>query len=105
MEEAKLILWERARLGRPISYSELAGQIRTINFQANDKPFHDLLGYLSVREHSEGRGLLSVLVVHKGGDLRPGKGFFQLAKECGLTGDEEKIWSDQFSKVTTMHQS
>jgi len=30
-----------------------------------------------------GRGMLSVIVVHKEGDMQPGPGFFELAGELG----------------------
>lgn len=43
--------------------------------------------------------MLSVLVVHKGGDMKPGKGFFELANHLGLSGDDDAIWIEQFKKV------
>lgn len=41
--------------------------------------FHDMLGNISRYEHSNGRPLLSVVVVT--GDYIPGRGFFTLAKD------------------------
>jgi len=44
---------------------------------------------------SPDRGMLSVVVVHKSGDKRPGSGFFQLAKRLRRVGpndDEEAVW-------------
>lgn len=83
-----------------ITYSELAGKITSISFRADEKPFHTLLGQISVEEHQAGRGMLSVLVVHKSGDLRPGSGFFELAHLLGhKSRDREKVWSDEFKRV------
>lgn len=42
-----------------------------------------MLGEVSVEEEAADRGLLSVLVVHKVGDMQPGPGFFELANELG----------------------
>jgi len=40
-----------------------------------------MLGEISQEEDAAGRGMLSVIVVHKVGDMQPGPGFFQLAKK------------------------
>ena len=40
--------------------------------------------------HAAGRGMLSVIVVHKQGDMQPGPGFFELAQRLGRdTSDTE----------------
>jgi hypothetical protein len=39
-----------------------------------------MLGEISL-EGAAGRGMLSVIVVHKDGDMQPGPGFFELAEE------------------------
>lgn len=98
--EAKKILAGYAKDGVPVSYSDLAGQIRSAKFDPASNAFAELLGDVSTREFNKGRGLLTVLVVHKGGDLKPGKGFFDLARSLGLSGDDEKIWIEQFNFVT-----
>lgn len=99
--ETKRILAQCAKDGHPISYSELASQIKSARFDPASQAFAALLGDLSTREYRKGRGMLSVLVVHKGGDLKPGKGFFELAKSLGVVGDEEEVWVDQFNFVTS----
>ena len=44
--------------------------------------------------------MLSVLVVHKTGDLRPGKGFYTCAEQLRMdTSDPERLWIDQVNKV------
>jgi hypothetical protein len=42
-----------------------------------------LIGEISCEEDADGRGMLSVVVVHKGGDMQPGPGFFELAEQLG----------------------
>jgi hypothetical protein len=37
-------------------------------------------------EHSNGRPMLTALVVHLGSDNNPGEGFFSIAKEFGMYG-------------------
>jgi hypothetical protein len=86
--------------GATIAYSDLAAKIRSIPFSADGRPFHSLLGQISVEEHRAGRGMLSVLVVHKSGDRRPGPGFFELAHLLGhKSTNRDKVWSDEFRKV------
>ena len=44
--------------------------------------------------------MLSVIVVHKAGDKRPGAGFFKLADRLGRTSsDQEQIWIEELAKV------
>jgi hypothetical protein len=51
------------------------------------------------RTSKEG-GMLSVIVVHKHGDMQPGKGFYHLAKSIGRdVTDELKCWVDEFNYV------
>lgn len=99
-KEAKKILAQCARAGQPISYSSLADSMKQVRFDPASQAFTALLGDISTREFERGRGMLTVLVVHKGGDLKPGKGFFDLASTLGVTGDEEKVWIEQFQFVT-----
>jgi len=60
-----------------------------------------LLERVSREEHACGRGLLSVIVVHKYGDQEPGNGFYDLAKELGFdVSDRVAFWVSEFSRVT-----
>jgi hypothetical protein len=55
-----------------------------------------LLGQISKAEDAEGRGMLSVIVVHKTGEKRgqPGDGFFKLAQEFGRdVRDRLQFWA------------
>lgn len=88
------------RGGGVLSYSDLAARIRSIAFQPDDRSFHHLLGQISVEEDGAGRGMLSVVVVHAGGDFRPGPGFYALAQELGRdTRDREEFWIKESSRV------
>ncbi len=81
--EVKAVLVERAKLRGMIPYSDLVKQIRSIQVGAHDPSLFHLLGEVSREEDEAGRGMLSVVVVHKHGDMQPGPGFFELAKAFG----------------------
>ena len=99
-EEIRSILIEAARLRRMITYSDLVGQVNAVTFNAFDQRLFAILGQISSEEHGEGRPLLSVLVVHKVGDMKPGDGFFELAAALGCdTSDVLKAWIVEVQKV------
>ena len=59
-----------------------------------------LLGQISEDEDKAGRGMLSVVVVHKTGDQRPGPGFFEWAEELGYeVGDKDEFWIAMLNRV------
>jgi molybdopterin synthase catalytic subunit len=83
-----------------ISYSDLVKHIQTIKLDAHDPRLFHMLGEISSDEDAAGRGMLSVLVVHKVGDMQPGTGFFELAKQLGRnTSNILKCWVDELHKV------
>jgi hypothetical protein len=100
-DEIRAILIEKAKqraIG--ITYSDLVEQIKSVRFSAHDQRLFAILGQISVTEHEQGRPLLSVLVVHKTGDMQPGQGFFELAKALGFdTSNLLKTWVDEFKRV------
>jgi len=94
------VLIARARDKGKISYTELTGMVHIIHFSPDAAAFHHMLDEISKEENEAGRGMLSVLVVHKAGDMMPGPGFFKLAKKLERdTSDREKCWVDEFNKV------
>lgn len=100
MDQAKAALVERARLRGMMTYSELAEAITAIDLSAHDVRLFSLLGQLSEEEYKAGRGMISALVVHKHGDMEPGLGFYDLAKELGLdTSDRLACWIGQVHQV------
>ena len=105
-EEMHSVLVKCARDERSISYSELAQQIGPISFQPDARAYHAMLGEISTAEHEEGRGMLTVLVVHKEGDALPGPGFFELGQRLGYdTTDKLSFWSAEFKRVLLAYRS
>ena len=99
-EEMRQALIHRAREEDTMSYTELTTKIHAIHFAPDDHSLHYMLGELSEGEDAVGRGMLSVIVVHKEGDKMPGPGFFLLAKKLGRdTSDHVRCWSDELTRV------
>ena len=99
-EEMREILAIRARLKGMIPYSELVGRIETISMEPDSYALAHMLGEISGEEDAAGRGMLSVIVVHKLGDMQPGPGFFQLAKKLGRdTSDILTCWIEELKHV------
>jgi hypothetical protein len=79
-KEAREIMVGVARNRQMITYSDMAGQMTTIAVEAHDQDLWNIIGDVARGEEQAGRGLLSAVVVHKHGEMEPGKGFFELAK-------------------------
>jgi len=98
--EAKAILAEYAKKGLTVAYSDFVKKLHVITLEHRDPRLFHFLGEISSEEHAAGRGMLSALVVHKQGDMRPGPGFFELAERLGhKTRDMDKLWIDELQKV------
>lgn len=98
--EAWTVLIKIAAKSDVITYSSLVQQIKSIRIEAHDMRLPLLLEEISVSEDKAGRGLLSVIVVHKNGDLMPGDGFFRMAKECGRKArSKELLWDKELKYV------
>lgn len=99
-EEGTRILSEYAARGVPISYSDFVSRLSTISLEPQNPVLAHLLGEISTAESLAGRGMLSVLVVHKNGDKRPGQGFFELARTLGHSSkDDDLIWIAEWNRV------
>ena len=91
---------ETAQIGGVIAYSELARRIISCSLEPHGQPLADLLGEISIEEDRAGRGMLSVVVVHKTGDQKPGPGFFKLAQSLGRnTADSDACWVSELNMV------
>jgi len=98
--EIREILVSRAKVRGMIPYSDLTPQIKSLNLEAHDQRLFRLLDELSCEENAAGRGMLSVVVVHKIGDMQPGTGFFELAKRLGRdTSNILECWVSELKKV------
>jgi hypothetical protein len=99
-QEARDALIEVARGQTVIAYADLAVEIHAIPLDARDLRLNTLLGQISEEEDAANRGMLSVLVVHKKGDKRPGGGFFELADELGYAfTDRDEFWIKMLNNV------
>ncbi|WNF53162.1 hypothetical protein [Pseudomonas sp. SG20052] len=98
---ARDLLIQRARrpAAQTITYGDLVAQL-PIAIEPDDPRLSKLLDEISRQEFAEGRGFLTVLVVHKRGDLMPGKGFFEMAADCGVAfTNRERFWTEAFNEV------
>lgn len=99
-EQARTAMVERAKVRGMIPYSDLVNEVSAVSFHAHDTRLFHLLGEISMEEDEAGRGMLSVVVVHKHGDMQPGPGFFLLGKTLGHdTNDLLEFWVAQLHKV------
>ncbi len=99
-EEIRTILIATAKAQGTIAYSELVEKVTAIDIPARGQVISHILDEISREEDTRGRGMLTVLVVHKHGKQRPGPGFFELAKDLGRdTSNKDKCWLDELNKV------
>ena len=83
-----------------IAYSELVNKIEACRLEPQSSQLAHMLGEISSEEHLAGRGMLSVVVVHKYGDGMPGSGFFKLARSLGQDVDDRLVfWVQELEKV------
>jgi hypothetical protein len=66
-----------------VTYSDVALRCG-LEVRADISELSRRLDEISRHEHNNGRPLLSVVVVHKDGDMMPGDGFFRLARSLGV---------------------
>ena len=98
--EARDVMIEVARSRSVISYSDLVQRIASCHLDPQGPHLAHMLGEISSEEDEAGRGLLTVVVIHKAGDMMPGRGFFELANSLGRsTTDNEKFWIEELHKV------
>lgn len=99
-EHMTRLLRELAAQERTMSYSELVGQVGPLQLPPDSNALAAMLGEISTEENDAGRGMLSVVVVHKEGDMKPGPGFFELAQKLGrVVGDQDAFWISEFKQV------
>lgn len=94
------ILRQRASERRTIAYGELSSKLTSIQIGPHDSAMGAMLGQISTEEDACGRGMLSVIVVHKEGDQQPGNGFYECAVELGRdVRDRDRMWIDELNRV------
>jgi len=91
---------KRAQKRGMITYTELTNAISAIRFQPDDFDLANLLDEISTEENAAGRGMLTVIVVHKKGDMEPGAGFYELARDLGKSFTEQvAFWVKELHAV------
>jgi hypothetical protein len=99
-DEARKAMIARARTRGMITYSDLVTAITSVSLQPHDVRLDHLLGEIASEEDKAGRGMLTVVVVHKMGDMEPGPGFYEMAKELGRdTSDLLSCWVNELHRV------
>lgn len=99
-EQARTLMITRASVRGMIPYSELTAKITAIPLAPDSAALAALLGEISTEEDGAGRGMLSVIVVHKVGDMEPGRGFYELATQLGKpTEDQMAFWVAELHRV------
>jgi hypothetical protein len=94
------ILRQRASQRQLIAYGELSSKLTSIQVGPHDSAMGAMLGQISEEEDACGRGMLSVIVVHKEGDQKPGKGFYDCAAQLGRDiTDQDRMWVDELNRV------
>jgi hypothetical protein len=78
--EAKSVMSDRAKVRSMIASSDLVPRIHAFAMNAHDPRLFHLLGQIPSEQDAAGRGMLTVIVVHKVGDMRPGPGFLNSHK-------------------------
>ena len=99
--EARDIMIATARTAKgTITYNELARRIASLRLAPDSPTLRELIGEISFAEDAAGRGMLSVVVIHQGGDGLPGHGFFTLARGLGRDiSDQKKLWATELARV------
>jgi len=99
-DEMREILRQVAARRAMIVYSELSNEMKSIQIEPFGLPMSEMLGEIAEEEDAAGRGLLTVIVVHKSGDMEPGIGFYDLAAKRGRdTSDKLRLWVTELHKV------
>jgi hypothetical protein len=70
-----------------ITYSDLCDDMARaggLRLEPHSTAVAGLLGQVNLLEQEADKPLISALVVHKGGDLQPGDGFWSFARSLGI---------------------
>ncbi len=94
------ILRRTAQSRSMITYGDLSNRLKSIRIEPHEAAMGAMLGQISTQESQSGHGMLSVVVVHKYGDMEPGPGFYDCAADLGLdVSDRVAFWVGELHKV------
>ncbi len=97
--EAICAIVREGRKGNPISYSDLAKAISSINIEPHGYAMNRLLDDISREEDAAGRGILTALVVLQDEKV-PAEGFWASAAGLGRDiKDKDAFWVDEMRHV------
>ena len=94
--EIRAVLERVARQKSTIFYSELTPQIEAMHLEPDSGLVGQLLDAVSQSVDAEVGVMLSAVVIHKGDDHLPGKGFFSLARSLGRDAGNDDISKVEF---------
>jgi len=78
-------LVELARARQLTTYSDIAPLAGlSMDVEQDRERISQLLGEIAIHEASEGRPMLTAIVVHRGSDNNPGEGFFAITTQLGF---------------------
>lgn len=98
--EARDVMYRTAAAGMTIAYSDLVAQIASIHLEAHDPRLARFLGQIAREDDDNRKGLTTVVVVHKSGDMQPGPGFFEMAESQGReVEDHTTFWIEELKSV------
>ena len=98
-QEMRELLIKLAKLGLPISYSELAAQITSVYLHHRAPAFGQILRQVAREEAEAQRPMLAVLVINKQTGIC-GAGFFKHAANLGYdVANPETFWQAEFERV------
>jgi hypothetical protein len=82
------------------TYTEVAGKVTAINLTPHSEALRRILGEILEEEYETSRLALTALVTHKTGDLEPGPGFYNKAREVGWKfSDPHEFWWRQVEAI------
>ncbi|WXT99942.1 MAG: hypothetical protein Ctma_0648 [Catillopecten margaritatus gill symbiont] len=89
-----------------IAYGDAASLVGlSISKKKDRRKLYDMLDEISLYEHKANRPMLTALIVHKGIDNKPGKGFYTKAEELGYYSGSKKsldqldFWVSQIKQI------
>jgi hypothetical protein len=105
--EIQSVLEGVARREETIYYSDLTRQIQSLPLSPDDPLLARLLDSVSRSTHASSRVMLSAVVILKGDEPVPGKGFFSLARELGHDVADDPMAKFEFHalELKAVHQA
>ena len=82
---------------RVIAYCEFVAEIHSLDLDPQSDCLAHMFGKISTADHGAGRGMLTVLVIHKQGDQMPDPDLLQLARTLGRATKGREVFRNSSS--------